>query len=386
MRSGQSLRRFWREQSGSNVAQAAAVALVAATLIAVMLTSARGGLAPAVDRAFSCLASAITGGGACGVGSGAGNGSGQLPSALRPITDLVSIGERLFRPAPGPVATNQPPDASLKPCPSVPNAGIVDNPLPQDTIGLWENLRRMYQGDSPTQQGPIGITQIGEGRYLVQLVGVEELGLWGSEKYNNLNNAISEALGGTSPYQEQVRATIEAQIPPGSEIVFAGHSEGGIVAQNLAASHDFNTGAASWWNAPWNEARRRLGWGQQGKYKVTHVITYGSPMSQVPVSGVEYKMITTEGDPVSRLSPLGRGRGPVQDQIEIPTAYSKGHFDWTNPFESHSVYGESLRAIRDNPDSPLRGALDLPFNIDSWSKTETYHANDEARRRTDACN
>lgn len=385
MRRGQILRRFRREQRGSNVAQAAAVALVAATLIAVMLTTTRGGLNPAVERAFSCLASAISGGGACGVGNGAGNGNGQLPSALRPITDLVGIGDRLFQPGSGQLATNQPPDASLKPCPSVPNSGIVDNPVPQDTIGLWETLRRQYQGDNPTQQGPIGITQIGEGRYLVTLVGVEELGVWGSGKYNNLLNAVSEALGGTSPYQEQVRATIEAQIPPGAEIVFAGHSEGGIVAQNLAASHDFNTNASSWWNNPLNEARRRLGWGQQGQYKVTHVITYGSPMSQVPVSGVDYKMITTDGDPVSHLSPLGRGRGPAPDQTVIPTAYSKGHFDWTKPFEAHSVYGESLRAIRDNPDSPLRGALDLPFTIDSWSRTETYHANDEAKEATDAC-
>jgi Flp pilus assembly pilin Flp len=385
MDSRQMRRRFWREQRGSNVAQAAAVALVAATLIAAVLTMARGGLAPAVDRAFTCLASAITGGGGCGIGT-APSGGGALPSALRPLTNLISIGAQLVQPAPGPIATHRPPDASLKPCPSVPNAGIVDNPMPQDLIGVWDNLYKMYQGGAPTQQGPIGITQIGEGRYLVQLVGVEELGLWGAKKYNNLNNATAEALGGTSPYQEQVRATIEAQIPPGSEIIFAGHSEGGIVAQNLAASHSFNTTATSWWNSPWNEARRRLGWGQQGKYRVTHVITYGSPMSQVPVSGVEYRMITTKADPVSHLPLLGRGGVFVPRQIEIPTVFSRGRFDWLNPTESHGVYGESLRAVRDDPQSSLRNAIDLPFRIDQWSQTETYHANDEAKKQTDACN
>jgi hypothetical protein len=58
--------RVWRSEQGSTVAQAAAVALLTAVLISVIALSARS-LNPAVDRAFTCLVAAITGGGnGCG--------------------------------------------------------------------------------------------------------------------------------------------------------------------------------------------------------------------------------------------------------------------------------------------------------------------------------
>jgi len=59
-----------RDEQGSNVAQAAAVALVAAALITAVLLASRD-LTPRVEHSLRCLASAITGGGAnCGIGSG----------------------------------------------------------------------------------------------------------------------------------------------------------------------------------------------------------------------------------------------------------------------------------------------------------------------------
>lgn len=374
-------KRIWWNQCGSQGIGAAGAALAAA-LIIVALLAGIGIIGPRVERAMRCAGGVLAGGGDCASGT-APTIRSPPPLLNRAIswTRTLLGGETAIRDR----ATHQPPNAELKPCPTLPNAGVVDHPVPQDMIGLWNSLHSLYQGDHPAQQGPIGITQIGDNRYLVQLVGIEELGFWGSERYNNLNNAMSEGLGGSSPYQEQVMATIRAQIPAGAEIVFAGHSEGGIVAQNLAASHEFNVNASSWWNYPWNEARRRIGWGQEGQYKVTQVITFGSPTSQVPVSGVNYTMITTTNDPVSHLSVLGRGRGPVPDQIEIPTAYEQGSFDWRNPFESHSAYGRSLEAINNDPGSPLSGVLDLPFRIDMWSQTETFHANDEAHEETDAC-
>ncbi|HEY0602074.1 MAG TPA: deaminase domain-containing protein [Herpetosiphonaceae bacterium] len=65
----------WRDEQGSNVAQAAAVALVAAALITAVLLASRD-VTPRVENSLRCLAGAITGGGGadCGLGSG-GNGS-----------------------------------------------------------------------------------------------------------------------------------------------------------------------------------------------------------------------------------------------------------------------------------------------------------------------
>lgn len=372
--------RICGDQRGSQGIGAAGAAL-AAGLIVTALLAGSGIAGPRVQQAMQCAAGVLSGGGGCA--SGSAPTTGAAPNVAQRVIDWTQSvfgGETAIADR----STSQPPNGELKPCPTLPNAGIVDHRVPQNTIDLWNVIKSQYQGDNPTQQGPIGITQIGENRYLVTLVGIESLGLPGSN-YNNLNNAISEGLGGSSPYQRQVEATIRAQIPEGAEIVIAGHSEGGIVAQNLAADHDFNNSATSWWNNPIDEARRRLGWGQQGEYNITHVVTYGSPMSQVPVDGVDYRMITTSGDPVSRLSVLGRGRGPAPDQIEIPTVYENGGFNWRNPFEAHSAYGPSLEAIQGDPNSPLRGVLDLPFEMDIWSQTETYSANNAARRETEAC-
>lgn len=67
---------LWRDERGSSVAQAAAVAMVAALVIAALLSGASG-LTPAVDRAFTCLVSLIGGGGGGGCSSGAAPASTQ---------------------------------------------------------------------------------------------------------------------------------------------------------------------------------------------------------------------------------------------------------------------------------------------------------------------
>jgi hypothetical protein len=73
---------LWREQQGSNVAQAAAVALAAALLITALVMGSQN-LGPAVGRAVSCLAAAISGGGGCSVGAAAQAQAGGAPAAGR---------------------------------------------------------------------------------------------------------------------------------------------------------------------------------------------------------------------------------------------------------------------------------------------------------------
>lgn len=75
------VRSWGREQRGSNVAQAAAVALVAAMLIAVMISIGSQSLRPAATRAFNCLVAAISGSGAgCSGGPAAAQGPGDSDS------------------------------------------------------------------------------------------------------------------------------------------------------------------------------------------------------------------------------------------------------------------------------------------------------------------
>lgn len=69
-------RRALHSEHGSSVAQAAAVALVAAALIGVFVAMSPR-LSSATEHAFTCLAASLSGGGACGGGSAAVGGTSQ---------------------------------------------------------------------------------------------------------------------------------------------------------------------------------------------------------------------------------------------------------------------------------------------------------------------
>lgn len=328
-----------RSEHGSGVTQAAAIALLAAALIGAML-----GLAPslgsAVERSLTCLVATLTGGGTvCETGAAVAEDT-TSPNAPPGQAPNNASGQ------PQAPAAQQP---AVR-CPSLPNAGVYNHDQPQDTADLYRNINDLYQTGNQTmdqQKGPIGITEIGDNRYLVTLVGIEWQN-WG-EKFNYLPNAAKDQLNLESQYQAHVRDIIRAQIPPGAEIVFAAHSHGGIVSQNLARDETI-----------------------QSEYNVTHVVTYGAPVSGPPRDGVDYTMYEVAGDFVpgfgvvhlpSFIRLYGRG-----DYHIIPP----DKFYW-NPKEYHSVYAQSLEALRNKPGNEQ--LLALPFPIERWGPTRTYQAN-----------
>ena len=352
----------WRSERGSQGLQAAGAALAAAALVFALLAGANV-LGPAVRQAFVCATSAIGGGG----GGCDGGGSATTPSGA------VALGQAPA--APQGLETGQRPDQSRKPCPQFQPSDdmVVNDPIPTDMISLYQMVSRRYPQGSQTadeQQGPIGVTQIAPNRYLVTLVGIE----WDSwSGANALDNAALDQLGINSEYYAVVRETLEEQIPPGAEIVLAGHSHGGIVAQNLARDAGFNSNAE-------RPLLSRLFGGNGGDYKVTDVITFGSPVSGSPASGTRYRMFANEGDPVTWLSAMNNGTRREMERngqyiyIPKPPDGTPGGGD-NGFFGPHSSYADTLRALRDNPNSPYgQDIYNLPFQIDSWSQTETFRA------------
>lgn len=324
------------EEQGSSVAQTAAIALLAAALIGVLL-GVTPTLSQAVEQAFSCLSASLTGGGITCEATATTTAGGGVPRG-QPVA------------APPAQVAAPPAQPDTAPCPGLPNAGTYNHEQPTDTASLYRNINDLYQTGNQTmdqQKGPIGITQIGDNRYLVTMVGIEWQN-WG-EKFNYLPNAARDQLNMESQYQAHVRDVIKAQIPPGAEIVFAAHSHGGIVAQNLARDAAIRSA-----------------------YNVTHVISYGSPVSGPPVDGVDYTMYEVFGDIVpgtalAHLPSFARlyARG---DYRIIPS----DRFYW-NPLRYHSAYAQALEAMRGKPGS--EELLNLPFRIDRWGPTRTYHAN-----------
>lgn len=112
----QRIKHWLNAEQGSNVTQAAAVALLATTLIAALLLGARS-LNPEIQTSFRCLLGSLSGGGgACG-GTAA-------------IADQAS--------APPPAA--QPAQQSSSPWQTFVSVGIDFIPIVGDAKGLWESF------------------------------------------------------------------------------------------------------------------------------------------------------------------------------------------------------------------------------------------------------
>ncbi len=120
---------------------------------------------------------------------------------------------------------------------------------------IWSNPPENYEQlaymimNLPVDQ-PIVIMQIGDGEYLVLLrgtVGLEDVG-------HNWGSAVESMYGNSSYQNSVVEALKNADLPDGAKINFAGHSQGGMVAQNLAVdprvTNDFDVETVTMFGSP----------------------------------------------------------------------------------------------------------------------------------------
>lgn len=186
---------------------------------------------------------------------------------------------------------------------------------------------------------PIRSYQIGPNEYLVAIKGTS----WDPNASNNWGSAVTTGLGLSSDFQDQVRLAL-LSLPAGAVVHMAGHSQGGIVAQNLAGHKDVSS---------------HIG--------IKSITTFGSPYSAPEVGDVSYYRYAAMGDIVTYLE--GRDAyaamllGPVvgyfpavtnalinrYPQTTIPGNFSDG------VFAPHSEYSKS---------SALEKTM--LFNITAW--------------------
>lgn len=156
------------------------------------------------------------------------------------------------------------------------------NSLTNATMSAYENGVRV-----DTIVGADGVT-----RYIVSVPGTEadigSLSGWAdnSNARNWSSNLWAIAQGADSTNAQAVQAAIEnAGVPDGASIMLAGHSQGGIIATNLAADSNF-----------------------AARYQVDGVVTYGSP--------VETADLTADSAPVLAF---GHGNTIGQGPFGLPT-------------------------------------------------------------------
>lgn len=130
------------------------------------------------------------------------------------------------------------------------------------TLGLLEyTLKTFVMGDE--YNGPIGIVkavlnQNGKEKnvYIVALSGTELI--WSDYTGLQSTGAVTDLLCGfnlDNPYIKAVVKAMKQNIPAGSDVVFYGHSLGGMIAQEAAA----------------DKTIKRM-------YNVTNTVTFGSPL------------------------------------------------------------------------------------------------------------
>ncbi len=172
---------------------------------------------------------------------------------------------------------------------------IIVPPTHTDTHPITDDLRKAEQGFyknpnlesiykiigvSEGSQSPIQILNLGNNTILVTIAGLD---LNHSDYINGIYNVVDMGAGDANdPYVLYTKMMIEEYIQKNHlqnpNVILAGHSAGGMVAQYIAD--------------------------QQGRtnFNVKAVITYGSPQVSSQVQGIQYDMFYNQNDPVPLLS------------------------------------------------------------------------------------
>ncbi|BCI50925.1 hypothetical protein NIIDNTM18_02030 [Mycolicibacterium litorale] len=186
---------------------------------------------------------------------------------------------------------------------------------------MWEEFRNVpYESSGYRVQKVIG--EDGVPRYIVYIVGTD-----GSTEQTLGANV--DAIKGDVDREELHRLT--QLIPEGAEVMLVGYSQGGIDAQNIAASKELN---------------------------VTQIVTYGSPVRQdLDVPAIH---LIDDRDPVPGLgmfapgSPYGHSAPDGSNNVEVFSGRSNApHSFWGNT--SHEVGYGDLSEKWDNEASTSSG-------------------------------
>lgn len=193
----------------------------------------------------------------------------------------------------------------------------VDSPsTPQhlaDLISANDEARReMFGRTEPAaydrdSSGQIRIQAVramgGDTAYIVHApptggAGIADPDAWGAQGNSAGWDSNLRSMGGQdSAPMADIRAAMEAAgpdgqplVPPGADVMFVGHSQGGLTAAQLAADPSFNNSS-----------------GAPGSYNVTHSFSVGSPVeTAVPAQG-STQVVNVAHNPVWRTSPLAPG-------------------------------------------------------------------------------
>ncbi|ATG53510.1 hypothetical protein CFK41_01005 [Brachybacterium ginsengisoli] len=205
----------------------------------------------------------------------------------------------------------------------------------------------------------------GAERYIVHVPPTQGADLWSSEgglpatlegwngqgqPFGWANNIYAMAGRENAGANAVTAAMAEAGIPPGSDVAFVAHSQGGLVAAQLADDPAFNSSS-----------------GANGSYNVTDIFSVGSPVqtytpaqSTTDVVNVQHVQNEgTDGDFVPTLDLEGRsfrhpGGNPAENVQDVPMRTPPQNPDFPQPDAAHNAH-DSVHRRRDGSYSETSG-------------------------------
>ena len=238
--------------------------------------------------------------------------------------------------------------------------GVVESVTTDDTparspqtlqdLVVGNDALRMDNPGGPLGNGQIGIQQVrstqgSEPSYIVQVPPTEGAGItdvpgaYGEQGGSRDWGSNLRLVAGQHPAaMDDVRAAMEAAgVPPGADVMIVGHSQGGIIANHLAADPSFNSAS-----------------GAAGSYNVTHTFSAGSPVQTVVPAQASTESVTVNHE--ASLGPSGFG-GDL-----IPATDLQGR----------QVDGGTLSA-------PNRHEVTLdPYPVTGWNPVPVLEANHDS--------
>lgn len=148
---------------------------------------------------------------------------------------------------------------------------------------------------------------------------------------NNWGSAITTGLGLPSDFQKQVKLTL-LDLPAGAIVHMAGHSQGGIVAQNLVIEKDVTSHVT-----------------------VKSVTTFGSPYT-VPEGDATYYRYAAQGD----IVPYLEGRDAFAVMLLLPFTGTLLRLLWLTGIRRQPLPGTSQMAFW--------GHIQCTVNRRNWRK------------------
>ncbi|MDZ4233884.1 MAG: hypothetical protein U1C73_08990, partial [Dietzia sp.] len=207
---------------------------------------------------------------------------------------------------------------------------------------LFEKLHNQDQDSSDGFRIERITGEDGVERFIVYINGTNQ----GSEGSLTWGEAVASNFGLATKTQGSIRqAMLAAGINGDSEVLYVGYSQGGMIAQNLAASQEFGTGVVLAQGSPRTSAT-------QIGYDVIHINQFGDEVvTGVGLGGIVYD----HGNGLHGLVNDKIGYDYVHmpsDLKNISAAAAQDRSSW-----AHTNMEEYARVTRDFEDSTAQGAL-----------------------------